>query len=138
MGGSKTCLHSAIHSAGPLVDAHCGLCSDVGIVTDVFSLCCVLSWVWKCDYSSTRTHISLVTFQTMVVEIKVILNDRPLTYVSSDINDAHLLMPPRPSQYNSLSTLLTSPKTPYLWYKPPHHSLLFQSCCWCFGIKEVV
>lgn len=40
-----------------------------------------------------RTHINLVTLQSIVVEIEAILNDRPLTHVSSDINDPHPLTP---------------------------------------------
>ncbi|XP_032226844.1 uncharacterized protein LOC116610192 [Nematostella vectensis] len=34
-----------------------------------------------------RASINLVTLQTVVMEIEAILNDRPLTYVSPDIND---------------------------------------------------
>ena len=40
-----------------------------------------------------RSHISLVMLQTMVVEIEATLNNRPLTYVSSDISDPHPLTP---------------------------------------------
>ena len=31
--------------------------------------------------------------QTLIVEIKTVLNDRPLTYVSSDLNDVEPLTP---------------------------------------------
>ena len=34
-----------------------------------------------------RSHISLPVLQTMIVEVKAILNDRPLTYTSSDTDD---------------------------------------------------
>ena len=40
-----------------------------------------------------RVHISLLMLQTMVVQIEAILNDRPLTYVSSDSNDPQPLTP---------------------------------------------
>ncbi|XP_048587816.1 uncharacterized protein LOC125570309 [Nematostella vectensis] len=40
-----------------------------------------------------RTSINLVTLQTVVMEIEAILNDRPLTYVSPDINDEDPLTP---------------------------------------------
>ena len=44
-----------------------------------------------------RTFVSLVSLQTIIVEIEAVINDRPLTYVSSDMCDpqpltsAHLL-----------------------------------------------
>ena len=38
-----------------------------------------------------RTHVNLSSLQTIVVEIEAVLNDRPLTYVSSDIEDDDLL-----------------------------------------------
>ena len=41
-----------------------------------------------------RARISLVVLQTVVVEVEAILNDRPLTLVSSDLEDAELLTPP--------------------------------------------
>jgi len=34
-----------------------------------------------------RAHINLLTLQTLVVEVEATLNDRPLTYVSSDPHD---------------------------------------------------
>ena len=37
--------------------------------------------------------VNLVTLQTIVVEIEAILNDRPLTYVSSDVKDEQPLTP---------------------------------------------
>ena len=40
-----------------------------------------------------RAHINLLTLQTLVVEIEAILNDRPLTYVSSDVRDPDPLTP---------------------------------------------
>lgn len=40
-----------------------------------------------------KAHINLLMLQTMVVEIEAILNDRPLTYVSSDIDDPQPLTP---------------------------------------------
>jgi transposase InsO family protein len=40
-----------------------------------------------------RASIDLVTLQTIVTEIEAILNDRPLTYVSSAIDDADPLTP---------------------------------------------
>lgn len=38
-----------------------------------------------------RAYVSLETLQTIVKEIEDIINDRPLTYVSSDIKDAEPL-----------------------------------------------
>jgi len=40
-----------------------------------------------------RARISLVVLQTLIVEVEAILNDRPLTHVSSDIEDAEPLTP---------------------------------------------
>ena len=40
-----------------------------------------------------RASVNLVTLQTLVVEIEAILNDRPLTYVSSDVRDEEPLTP---------------------------------------------
>jgi len=34
-----------------------------------------------------RASVDLTTLQTIIVEIEAILNDRPLTYVSSDVID---------------------------------------------------
>jgi transposase InsO family protein len=40
-----------------------------------------------------RARISLIALQTLVTEIEAVLNDRPLTYVSSDVNDPEPLTP---------------------------------------------
>ena len=40
-----------------------------------------------------RTFVSLTSLQTIVTEIEAILNDRPLTYISPDVNDAEPLTP---------------------------------------------
>ena len=40
-----------------------------------------------------RTHITLATLQTMVVEIEAVLNDTPLTYISEDSQDPEPLTP---------------------------------------------
>ena len=40
-----------------------------------------------------RASVNLRTLQTIVVEVEAILNDRPLTYVSSDIKDPEALTP---------------------------------------------
>jgi len=40
-----------------------------------------------------RCHVSLQALETIVVEIEAILNDRPLTFVSSEMGDPELLMP---------------------------------------------
>ena len=40
-----------------------------------------------------RASVNLVTLQTIVIEIEAILNDRPLTYVSSDVKDEQPLTP---------------------------------------------
>jgi len=40
-----------------------------------------------------RSFIMLAALQTLVVEIEAVLNDRPLTYLSSDVTDPELLTP---------------------------------------------
>ena len=40
-----------------------------------------------------RSHIRLPALQTMITEIEAVLNDRPLTYTSSDIADPQPLTP---------------------------------------------
>ena len=40
-----------------------------------------------------RANISLLMLQTLVTEIEALLNDRPLTYISSDTQDAEPLTP---------------------------------------------
>ena len=40
-----------------------------------------------------RPHVSLPVLQTMIVEVEVVLNNRPLTYASSDINDRQPITP---------------------------------------------
>ena len=40
-----------------------------------------------------RTHATLESLQTIIVEVEVLLNDCPLTYASSDINDLNPITP---------------------------------------------
>ena len=40
-----------------------------------------------------RTFISLIALQTIVVEVEAILNDRPITYTSTDLTDPEPLCP---------------------------------------------
>lgn len=40
-----------------------------------------------------RARISLIALQTLATEVEAVLNDRPLTYVSSDVNDIEPLTP---------------------------------------------
>jgi len=40
-----------------------------------------------------RSHINLLTFQTLIVDIEAVLNNGPLTYTPSDIDDAQPLTP---------------------------------------------
>ena len=40
-----------------------------------------------------RTHATLESLQTIVVEVEAVLNNRPLTYVSSDVTDADPITP---------------------------------------------
>ena len=40
-----------------------------------------------------RTHVSLTTLQTLVIKVEMVLNDRPLIYVSPDITDSEPLTP---------------------------------------------
>ena len=42
---------------------------------------------------SGRTFISLTGLQTIVIKIEAVLNDRPITYVSSDVSDPEPLTP---------------------------------------------
>ena len=57
---------------------------------------------WECIIGLTkqavrktlgRTFISLKQLETMVTEIEAMLNDRPLTYISSDLTDPEPLTP---------------------------------------------
>ena len=57
-------------------------------------------WEWLIGLTKTslkkvlgRSHISLPVLQTMITEIEAVLNDRPLTYTSSDITDPQPLTP---------------------------------------------
>ena len=40
-----------------------------------------------------KALVTLPVLQTLIVEIEAVLNDRPLTYVSADIDDAEPLTP---------------------------------------------
>ena len=40
-----------------------------------------------------RAHVSLLVLQTIVVEVELILNNRPLTYLSDDVQDPEPLTP---------------------------------------------
>ena len=40
-----------------------------------------------------RSRVTLTVLQTLITEVEAILNDRPLTYVSSDMNDSQPLTP---------------------------------------------
>ena len=40
-----------------------------------------------------RAHITLLTLQTIIVEVEALLNDRPLSYISDDISDPEPLTP---------------------------------------------
>lgn len=40
-----------------------------------------------------RANITLLTLQTIIVEVEALLNDRPLTYISDDISDPEPLTP---------------------------------------------
>lgn len=40
-----------------------------------------------------RTHATLESLQTIVVEVEAVLNNRPLTYTSSDVTDAEPITP---------------------------------------------
>ena len=40
-----------------------------------------------------RTHATLESLQTIIVEVEALLNDRPLTYASSNINDLNPITP---------------------------------------------
>ena len=40
-----------------------------------------------------RTFVSLTSLQTIVTEIEAVLNDRPITYMSSDVSDPEPLTP---------------------------------------------
>ena len=40
-----------------------------------------------------RADISLIMLETLITEIEALLNDRPLTYVSTDVQDTEPLTP---------------------------------------------
>ena len=57
---------------------------------------------WECLISLTKisikktlgsAHITLLTLQTIVVEVEALLNDRPLTYILDNISDTEPLTP---------------------------------------------
>ena len=57
---------------------------------------------WECLIGLTKTaikkvlgrrHVPLSTLETIIVEIEAILNDRPLTFVPSDLGDPEPLTP---------------------------------------------
>ena len=57
---------------------------------------------WECMIALTkialkktlgRTHVSLIVLETLVIEIEAVLNDRPLTYVSSEFQEMKPLAP---------------------------------------------
>ena len=41
-----------------------------------------------------RTHATLESLQTIIVEVEAVLNNRPLTYVSPDVEDMEPITPP--------------------------------------------
>ena len=41
-----------------------------------------------------RSHVTLSSLQTIIVEIEALLNNRPLTYVSSDLRTLDTISPP--------------------------------------------
>jgi len=53
-----------------------------------------------------RAHISLQVLQMIVVEVEAILNDRPLTHLSQDLNDPE---PLTPSQLLSVRRITSLP-----------------------------
>ena len=52
-----------------------------------------------------RTHVSLEVLQTIVVEVELILNNRPITYLSDDIRDPEPLTPAHLLHGRSLTSL---------------------------------
>jgi hypothetical protein len=52
-----------------------------------------------------RTNISYETLQTVVTEVEAVMNDRPLTYVSSESSDAEPLTPAHLLYGRRLTTL---------------------------------
>lgn len=58
-----------------------------------------------------RSFIILPELQTLVVEVEAILNDRPLTYVSSDIQDDEPLLASIIRKENYLCLIQSSMKT---------------------------
>ena len=62
-----------------------------------------------------RAHVTLATLETMVVEIEAVLNDRPLTYLSDDLQDL---------QHSHPHTCYTAEESPgYLMYKCPMYRM---------------
>ena len=57
-----------------------------------------------------KASATLTDLQTLVVEVQAILNDRPLTHVSSDIADEELLTPSH-LLYGGQITSLPDPTT---------------------------
>jgi len=75
---------------------------------------------WKCLIGLTKNafkktvghaHVTLSSLQTIIVEIESHLNNRPLTYVSSDLNDPEPLMPSHLLYGRIIDTVPHSPTT---------------------------
>ena len=65
-----------------------------------------------------RSFIVLEALQTLVVEVEVVLNDRPLTYLSANVTD---LEPLTPSQLLNGRRITMLPYTRTRYPTPPLH-----------------
>ena len=75
---------------------------------------------WECLIGLTKNavkkmlgcaYVTLASLQTIIVEIKAHLNNRPLTYVSSDLNEPEPLIPSHLLYRRAIDTLPPSPFT---------------------------
>ncbi len=59
----------------------------------VWGLLGMVNWHDENSHQEGRTTINLVALQTLITGVEVVLNDRPLTYVTSDVTEVEPLTP---------------------------------------------
>ena len=86
----------------------CRLAVHIKMSTLVLRVLGAFNWVDKTSHQTLgRTFISLQQLQTIVLEIKSMLNNRPLNYVNSDLQVSQALSPPT---YSMAGAYTSSPQ----------------------------